>query len=158
MFKIGLIVGAASFVIGLAIGHYITDNSWQSDWDNAQIKIADAQVEAVNNAVKEYKDKLANLEKTENETKTALAAALLDADNASRKSDSLQQQIDDYLRNPSKNTCTASTAERAAEATTRLVLAELFRRADKRAGELATALDQARIAGKACESAYNSLK
>lgn len=159
MIKPSLLVGSAAFVVGLALGAWVTNNSWQSDWDQAQLAIAEAQATAVNKAVEEYKTKLISMEKVEHETKAALATALLDADSAARKSDSLQQQIDDYLRNGSKGAvCTSSTSERAAKATTELVLAELFRRADKRAGELAAALDQARIAGLACEDAYNSLK
>jgi hypothetical protein len=34
------------------------------------------------------------------------------------------------------------------------VLADLFERADHRAGELAAALDRSRIAGRHCEAAY----
>lgn len=155
MLKLSLIIGSSALAIGLALGVWATNNSWQSDWDQAQLAIAQAQVVAVDKAVQEYKTKLANMEKTENETRTALASALLDADNAARKSNSLQQQIDDYLRNRDSSTNGASvTRQCAAEATDALVLAELFRRADKRAGDLAAALDQARIAGQACERAY----
>ncbi|MGY2680808.1 hypothetical protein ACVWVZ_000142 [Pseudomonas tolaasii] len=39
-----------------------------------------------------------------------------------------------------------------------MVLSDLLQRADKRAGELAVAYDRARIAGLACERAYNSLE
>ncbi|QOW12262.1 hypothetical protein S96127_4431 (plasmid) [Yersinia pestis] len=39
-----------------------------------------------------------------------------------------------------------------------VLLAELFRRADERAGELAAAADEARTRGLACENAYNALK
>ncbi|UVL17441.1 DUF2514 domain-containing protein [Pseudomonas sp. B21-023] len=45
------------------------------------------------------------------------------------------------------------TARRAA-----MVLSDLLARADARAGELAAALDRARVAGLACEQAYDSLK
>ncbi len=38
-----------------------------------------------------------------------------------------------------------------------MVLSELLTRADARAGELAKAYDQARIAGLACEASYNAL-
>jgi hypothetical protein len=44
------------------------------------------------------------------------------------------------------------TATRAA-----MVLSDLLARADARAGELAKAYDQARIAGLACEASYNAL-
>jgi hypothetical protein len=50
-------------------------------------------------------------------------------------------------------------AQRGASATrAAMVLSDLLQRADKRAGELAAAYDRARIAGKACEAAYTSLK
>jgi hypothetical protein len=38
-----------------------------------------------------------------------------------------------------------------------MVLSDLLARADARAGELAKAYDGARIAGLACEGAYNAL-
>jgi len=38
------------------------------------------------------------------------------------------------------------------------LLAELFRRADARAGELAAAADEARIRGLACEAAYDAVQ
>ncbi|HGY3554376.1 TPA: DUF2514 domain-containing protein [Pseudomonas putida] len=44
------------------------------------------------------------------------------------------------------------TATRAA-----MVLSDLLTRADERAGELAAAYDRARVAGLACEGAYNAL-
>lgn len=51
------------------------------------------------------------------------------------------------------------TAQRGASATrAAMVLSELFERADKRAGELASAYDRARIAGLACERSYQSLR
>ncbi|WP_412139149.1 DUF2514 family protein [Erwinia tracheiphila] len=37
------------------------------------------------------------------------------------------------------------------------MLADLFRRADKRAGELAGEADEARARGLACEAAYDSI-
>lgn len=50
------------------------------------------------------------------------------------------------------------TALRGASATrAAMVLSDLLQRADKRAGELASAYDHARIAGLTCERSYNSL-
>uniref|UniRef100_UPI000F07A52C DUF2514 family protein n=1 Tax=Pseudomonas viridiflava TaxID=33069 RepID=UPI000F07A52C len=55
--------------------------------------------------------------------------------------------------------CDTGAAERGASATrAAMVLSELFQRADRRAGELAKAYDQARIAGLACEASHASLK
>lgn len=50
-------------------------------------------------------------------------------------------------------------AQRGASATrAAMVLSELFQRADKRAGELAAAYDQARIAGHTCERVYDGIR
>ncbi|MDH4558515.1 DUF2514 family protein [Pseudomonas sp. BN417] len=40
----------------------------------------------------------------------------------------------------------------------RLDVAELFESADRRAGELAAALDRGRVTGKACKRAYESVR
>ena len=50
-------------------------------------------------------------------------------------------------------------SQRGASATrAAMVLSELFQRADKRAGELAAAYDQARIAGHTCERVYDGIR
>lgn len=57
--------------------------------------------------------------------------------------------------------CTSDTgsAERSASATrATLVLSQLLERADARAGDLAKAYDRARIAGQACERAYDMVR
>lgn len=157
MYKIAASILAALMVISLIFGagYYVADNNWQAKWDQQQKDIADNQNKAILAAITDYKDKLSKMERTENETKQSLANALLDADNAAKLADSLQQQIDNHLRNGSgTDTASASTAECKAIATDRLVLAELFKRADKRAGELAAALDDAVIKGKSCEKYY----
>ncbi|MGY4535276.1 hypothetical protein ACVW0Y_004429 [Pseudomonas sp. TE3786] len=54
--------------------------------------------------------------------------------------------------------CDTGAAERGASAVRAAMLSELFQRADRRAGELAKAYDQARIAGLACEAAHDQLQ
>ena len=56
---------------------------------------------------------------------------------------------------PGPDTTAVARGEAARRAA--MVLSDLFSRADQRAGELAKAYDDARIAGLACESTYNSL-
>jgi hypothetical protein len=60
---------------------------------------------------------------------------------------------------PSVAPGTDTTAVARGQASTRaaMVLSELRDRADARAGELAKAYDQARIAGQVCERSYNAL-
>ena len=54
-------------------------------------------------------------------------------------------------------TDTAAIARGQAATRAAMVLSDLFARADARAGELAKAYDQARIAGQLCEASYNAL-
>lgn len=54
-------------------------------------------------------------------------------------------------------TDTAAIARGQAATRSAMVLSDLLTRADARAGELAKAYDQARIAGLACEASYNAL-
>lgn len=53
------------------------------------------------------------------------------------------------------HSCTAATSAAASRAV--LVLADVFKRADERAGELAAAADQSRGRGVTCERAYDGL-
>ncbi|WP_054883236.1 DUF2514 domain-containing protein [Pseudomonas sp. NBRC 111130] len=54
-------------------------------------------------------------------------------------------------------TDTAAVARGQAATRAAMVLSDLLARADARAGELAKAYDQARIAGQLCERSYNAL-
>lgn len=54
-------------------------------------------------------------------------------------------------------TDTAAVARGQAATRAAMVLSDLLARADARAGELAKAYDQARIAGDLCEASYNAL-
>lgn len=79
-----------------------------------------------------------------------VTAAVAIADGRAR---SLQQQITDLLA--TRKSCTAEVASGSkARADLTVLLAELRRSADERAGSLAEALDRSRIAGFACEAAY----
>ncbi|MFJ5188440.1 DUF2514 domain-containing protein [Pseudomonas fulva] len=55
------------------------------------------------------------------------------------------------------STDTAAVARGQAATRAAMVLSDLLARADDRAGELAKAYDQARIAGQLCEASYNAL-
>ncbi|NIE72980.1 DUF2514 domain-containing protein [Pantoea sp. Ap-967] len=54
-------------------------------------------------------------------------------------------------------TDTAAVARGQAATRAAMVLSDLLARADERAGELAKAYDQARVAGQLCEASYNAL-
>ena len=81
-----------------------------------------------------------------------VTAAVAIADGRAR---SLQQQIADLIA--TRKSCTPEVASGSkARADLTVLLAELRRSADERAGSLAEALDRSRIAGFACEAAYTA--
>jgi septal ring factor EnvC (AmiA/AmiB activator) len=82
-----------------------------------------------------------------------IAAAVVIADG---HADSLQQQIAKLLA--ARKTCESTVASGSkARADLAVLLADLRRSADERAGVLAAALDRSRVAGKACEATYNTV-
>lgn len=90
---------------------------------------------------------------------TDAARARADARDAAGSADRLRQHVAALAAS-----CGATASDPAAIAGSApaagagLVLADLFRRADERSGQLAEYADQARIAGQACERAYESLR
>ena len=98
------------------------------------------------------------VEKVDEDAKGKLDAALADAAGAQSAADRLQLEVD-RLRAGRSATCGAIAAQqRQAGASAIGVLADLFESADRRAGELAAALDRSRVAGLACEAAYGSIR
>lgn len=155
--KLSLAIGAGALALGLALGAKAVNSYWETKWANAELAKAKAQVDAVDKALETYRDQLARLEETNATTKQALADALDAAYRADRANDGLQQQIDNSVRRGSQCSATSSTSERAAAATELVVLADVLRRANNRAGELAKIADEARIRGLACETSYRSI-
>jgi hypothetical protein len=89
----------------------------------------------------------------------AIDSAAADAATARATADGLRRQVDS-LASGSENSardhsCTTATSQAASRAV--MVLAELFKRADERALELAGTADQSRIRGLMCEAAYDGV-
>lgn len=148
----------ALFVAGIAAGHYATDWWWSAKWAEAERDAQTAQTNQLNDVIRRHNTRVAELEKSDNAARTELAKALLAADNADRAGASLHDAISDNVRSTSRACDTATTIrERAAAATNILVLADVLRRADKAAGELAAVADQSRIRGLSCQESYESL-
>ncbi|MNF96072.1 hypothetical protein D3C85_1339870 [compost metagenome] len=93
----------------------------------------------------------------EKDAKGKLEVARADASAAERTAHGLRREVD-RLRASRSATCGAIAAQqRQAGDVAFNLLAELFESADRRAGELAAALDRSRVAGLACERAYESV-
>lgn len=143
--------------LGYWAGSSVSDHDWSRKWDDAEQQAAQAQLDAVDAAVVEYRRRVTELEKVTDETKQLLADAYNAARDADAESGRLQLALDDYVRRSSTAAARPTVArECAAAATDNLVLADLFRRADKRAGELAAIADQAITRGLACERSYSA--
>lgn len=144
------VVIAAAAAFG---GYKYADNQWRADWALRDAAEARARSEAVDNAVATHKKRITELEAATNETKIALVKTELAKRAADDAAVSLRDTLEDYVRRAGNRSGT-TTAERAAAATDITVLADVLRRADRRAGELAEIADRGRVAGLECERRY----
>lgn len=117
---------------------------------------ARAQDESRQRAIEQQREK----EKTDAITQATLKtdAARADLGRAVRAGDSLREQTARTLA-AARGACSGATAGPAGAPASDAagMLAELFERADERAGILAEVADLARIAGQTCEASYDSL-
>jgi hypothetical protein len=113
-----------------------------------------AQMNAVDRARAEEQRRIQTLSEIANDATKQADRARADARAAGAAAERLRQRVATLLRDASNP---APTGAGSAEPGPAVVLAELFTWADRRAGELAEALDAARIAGQTCERAYGSL-
>lgn len=118
---------------------------------------ATKQIEAVNAARAEEQRRTAAQVGIANAAKKDADAARADAVAAGSAADRLRMRVNELLAAARAPKDPAAASGSATAGDTDTMLAELFRRADERAGSLATDLDASRIAGKACEAAYDSL-
>lgn len=157
---------AVLLVAGALFGAYhhgvtITDEKWQSDW-NAR-DTWDAEARALNEAAERAKEQAyqQSINKAVQYGQRIIDQATADAAAARASADGVQLAADNLARRlaaceASGNSCTAATSKAAARAAA--VLADVFKRADQRAGDLAAIADQARARGLTCEQAYISLR
>lgn len=89
------------------------------------------------------------------EERTTAEASAVGADAAGQRLRNESAKLAATVSCPGTDTAAVARGQAATRAA--MVLSELLTRADARAGELAKAYDQARIAGLACEASYNAL-
>jgi peptidoglycan hydrolase CwlO-like protein len=98
-----------------------------------------------------------DIDQVRNDAQKQIQVAAADAADAQSAADSLQLEVSKLLASrASLNSRVATGSSTVRDLTT--VLADLRQRADQRAGELAAAADASRIAGMACEHAYEAVR
>lgn len=137
---------------GVTVTHAARDAQWAQ-------AVAAQQVEQVR-AVRAARDDEQRFQHEANQVgidaRKEIAAANADAVGLDASGDRLHIEASKFSANPGACASTAGAADRGPSAArAALVLSQLLERADARAGDLAKAYDRARIAGEACERAYD---
>ncbi|KWS07442.1 hypothetical protein AL064_18695 [Pseudomonas syringae pv. syringae] len=139
-------------------GVTVTDLAWKAKWAEE----VSAQSEAVATTTTEYRTEEQRRQKAANQVandaRQEQTAALTDAAVADAAGDRLRVEAGKLAATTSCAPGDTGAAERGKAATrAAMVLSDLLGRADARAGELAKAYDQSRIAGLACNRFVDAL-
>lgn len=151
-------------LLGLLVAAYQrgasdTEKDWQGRWAGQQVLEAKALAAASSVNRVEERRRQGAVNEAGNDARIQTVKAGADAVVADAAGQRLHDAARDLVGRASCAASGAAVAERSASATrAAMVLSELFQRADQRAGELAKAYDAARIAGVACEAAYDGVR
>lgn len=140
---------------GLLLG-WLT-NGWRLGEQIAEIRADHAQAlsDAQSRARQIEAGWYAGMLEVQRNAQDKLDAAAADAAAAGSAAERLRERVAELSRRPAA--CPAATGGGEAAEAARLVLADVLSRIDAAAGELAAYADRARVAGMACEAAYDSL-
>lgn len=130
---------------------------YDAERTKAALSASTDQVKAVDRARTEEQRRTAAQSEIANAATKDLEKARGDARAAGDAADRLRARVAELLAASRAGKDSTSPGTGPAAGDTDALLAELFRRADQRAGSLAADLDAARIAGLACERAYDAL-
>ena len=140
-------------------GRSVEGAEWQARWSARDAGNKQAWALAERDEREKEQARQNSISKAVQDGQRKIDQAATDAVTARAAADSLQRAVDDLTerlkRTASSNSCTAAAS--AAATRTALVLADVFKRADARAGDLAADADQSRSRGVTCEQAYDSL-
>lgn len=157
------IASVAAVLVGLFLayshGQSVTNEEWQSKWNARDTN--DAAAKALNESTERVKEQARQqtINKVIQDGQKVIDQAYADAA-ASRDDRSLRDAADATAGRVAASqagghSCTAAASQAAARAV--MVLADVLKRADQRAGDLAATADQSRSRGVTCERAYDGL-
>lgn len=140
-------------------GETVKDAEWQATWDKEVAKQAEAKAQAEEAARAEELRRINSNQQAQAHAIQSTAVAQTDAAAATVTVGSVQLAAAQLATGPSS--CTGHSTAAAGSPPTNhaaMVLSDLLTRADKRAADLASLADKSRIAGLACEAAYDGLR
>ncbi|VVO86858.1 DUF2514 family protein [Pseudomonas fluorescens] len=158
-------IAAVLVLVAALFGAYLhgvstTNATWQSEWNARDTR--DAEARATNEAAERTREQAyqQSINKAVQDGQRIIDQATADAAAARATADSVRGAADTLASRlaaseASGDSCTAAASEAAAHAA--MVLADVFKRADQRAGDLAEVADQARARGVTCEQAYEGI-
>lgn len=136
------------------------EGKWQQRWSQRDADDATALAKRQTEARNEEQRRQNEINEIRNSAAQRLAVVQADASTARAAADRLHNSAEILARRLAdrERTCqSAPPGAGQAAGSGAVLLAELFRSADERAGELAAAADEARARGLACEAAYDAL-
>lgn len=153
-------VAAVLAILYMAYEHGVdtSDAKWQTKWAAQVQKTTREKAEAEAIARVEEQRRQIAINEVINRAQDELNNARADALTADVAATSLREHIERLGKAANTSACDTSTTKRGASASTpNALLADVLKRADDRAGQLAEYADRARAAGLACQRAYQSL-
>ena len=160
-------VGAVVALLGIAYaalygayrhGMTVSDTRWQAAWASAEAKLQSQKADAQQAARDEEQRRQLLANQVAKDARDQKAAADADAVGADAVGERLHVEAAKLAAGAGKCTGDTGATERSAAARrAAMVLSDLLQKADRRAGELAKFVDQSRVAGLACERAYDGL-
>lgn len=155
-----VLLTGAIFGAGSRWGAHQSNIAWALKWQQRDADDATALAERQASARTEEQRRQGEIDAIKKKVGLQIAEAAADADRARAVSDRLHREAEKFAARLAERerACRAGTPERGqAETGGAVLLADLFRRADERAGELAREADEARARGAACAAAYDSI-
>lgn len=158
-------IAAVALVAAALFGAYhhgvsVTNATCQLEWNARDTR--DAQAKATNEASERTREQAyqQSINKAVQDGQRIIDQVTADAAADRTSRNGMQFAVDDLTRRlaaseASGNSCTAAASKAATRAAA--LLADVLKRADERAGDLAEVADQARARGVTCEQAYDGL-
>ena len=137
------------------------EGKWQQRWSQRDADDATALAKRQTEARNKEQRRQSEINEIRERAAQQLALVQADASTARAAADRLQNSAEILARRLAdrERACGAGTPGRSeAKTSGTVLLADLFRRADDRAVQLAKEADEARARGLACESAYEALR